>query len=50
MKKLTNNNDTRNVAMLSQLAGMLDYSLSALPRECSSLGSPALSAARRYCT
>jgi hypothetical protein len=26
MKKLTNNNDTRNVAMLSQLAGMLDYS------------------------
>jgi hypothetical protein len=27
MKKLTNNNGTRNVAMLSQLAGMLDYSL-----------------------
>jgi hypothetical protein len=27
MKKLTNNNDTRNVAMLGHLAGMLDYSL-----------------------
>ena len=29
MKKLTNNNDTRNLAMLSQLAGMLDRSLRA---------------------
>ena len=27
MKKLTNNYDTRNVAMLGHLAGMLDYSL-----------------------
>jgi len=27
MKKLTNNKDARNLAMLSQLAGMLDYSL-----------------------
>jgi len=27
MKKLTNNNDARNLAMLSQFAGMLDYSL-----------------------
>jgi hypothetical protein len=27
MKKITNNNDTRNLAMLSQLAGLLDCSL-----------------------